>query len=246
MKLGDRLVVYAGGGNGTGNSSAAWCRRSKASFPDDAVPTLVLLAEDLLQQARLRQRTRTWEHCTIAGVVGPLAQALGLTPRIDGFTADLGTQVQGNESDLAFLRRLLAQVHGEIQVVGSELHIAPRQAIRRSQVTLRLHSQLRRARVLADLAHQVTQVVVAAGMPPQGRRISGRCSRAGVPGGAARAANCSAALSGDRSIRSGTWRSRPRTRRVPWPRPRSSSASAGSSPSTRPPKGTPGFGWACM
>ena len=57
--------------------------------------------------------------------------------------------MQLNESDLAFLRRILRRYDGDLQVVGSELQVSPRGDVRRGTVNLDLNSQLRRARATA-------------------------------------------------------------------------------------------------
>jgi phage protein D len=84
----------------------------------------------------------------------------------------LGTQVQLNESDLAFVRRVLARYDGDMQIVGDELHVAPRQDVKRGALNLRLFEGLRRARITADLAEQVSKVTVAGWDAAQGQRIN--------------------------------------------------------------------------
>jgi phage protein D len=59
-----------------------------------------------------------------------------------------------------------------MQVVGGEMHVSARREVRRGTVDLELHSELRRARVVADLAHQVTAVTVSGWDFKQGSRIS--------------------------------------------------------------------------
>jgi phage protein D len=76
--------------------------------------------------------------------------------------------VQLNESDLAFLRRMLDANDGDLQVVGDELHIAARTASARGLVELTFGSQLRTARAIADLAHQATAVTVTGWNPDSG------------------------------------------------------------------------------
>ncbi len=177
-KLGDRLGVYAGDEAGPQEIFLGFITGLEAGFYDDASPTLTLLAEDKLQQARLKRRTKTHDNLTLAGLASDIAGDLGLTPQVTGFSSQIGTHVQLNESDLAFLRRLLARYDGDVQVVGDELHVAPRSDVRRGQVELRLHSQLRRATVLADLAHQVNEVTVTGWDAAQGARITGRSTGA--------------------------------------------------------------------
>lgn len=178
VKLGDRLVVYAGAETSPTELFRGTVTGLEAEFPEAAAPTLVVLAEDALQGARMARRTRTWESCRIATVAEDISSLVGATPRVDGFTEDLGTQVQMNESDLAFLRRLLARYNGDVQMVGGELQVARRDSVRRGAVTLNLHSQLRRVTVTADLAHQVTEVTVTGWDPGRGRRATGSCRSA--------------------------------------------------------------------
>ncbi|MGB3294652.1 MAG: hypothetical protein WBB01_16840, partial [Phormidesmis sp.] len=61
----------------------------------------------------------------------------------------------------------------DVQVVGGELHVSPRGDVRRGEVELALHSQLRKAKLLADLADQVNEVTLTGWNPLQGQRTSG-------------------------------------------------------------------------
>jgi uncharacterized protein len=134
---------------------------------------LVALAEDVFQRARMKRRTAVHENVSIGDLARNLASQLGLTPVVTGFSDPIGTWVQLNESDLAFLRRLLERYDGDLQVVGQELHVSPWGDVRRSALELQLYGgQLRRARVLADLADQVTEVSVTGWDPVQGARVS--------------------------------------------------------------------------
>ena len=178
FKLGDRLAVYAGDEAGPTEIFSGIITGLEADFPEGGSPTLTALAEDRLQQARMKRRTRTFEDSSLADIARTIGEDLGLTPRITGFNDPLGTEVQMNESDLAFLRRLLARYDGDVQVVDSELHVSPRGEVRRNAVELALRSQLRRATVLADLSHQVSEVTVTGWDPARGARVTGRSSGA--------------------------------------------------------------------
>src|SRR5690606_37397787 len=70
------------------------------------------------------------------------------------------TWAQLDETDLAFLRRLLARFDADLQVVAGELHVSLRGDVRRGQVTLTLDEDLRSISVTADLADQVTSLSV--------------------------------------------------------------------------------------
>jgi phage protein D len=176
MKLGDRIGVYAGDEFGPTEIFSGRITALEGEFSEDAAPVLVALAEDQLQAARMKRRTRTYEDQSIADISRSIAQELGLAPSITGFSQPAGVQVQLNESDLAFLRRLLARYDGDLQVVSGELHVSPRADVQRGAVELTLRSQLRRARVLADLAHQVNEVTVTGWDFANGQRVTGRSS----------------------------------------------------------------------
>src|SRR5215510_661265 len=158
LKLGARIAVYCGAASTQQEIFQGQITGLEADFPRGSPPELLVLAEDVFQQARMARRTKLHEDLTIAGLAQQLAGQLSLTPSVTGFNENIGTQVQLNESDLAFLRRLLRRYDGDLQVVGSELHVSPRGDVQRGTVNLDLNSQLRRARAVADLAHQVTEV----------------------------------------------------------------------------------------
>jgi phage protein D len=174
FKLGDTINVYCGEESAPTEIFRGVISALEADFSEESAPRLVALAEDTLQKARIKRRTRTYEDQTIADIARTIAGDLGLTPQITGFTDPIGTQVQLNESDLAFLRRLLARYDGDVQVVGSELHVSPRRDVQRGTVELGLNSQLRRVTVLADLAHQVNEVTVTGWDAASGQRINSR------------------------------------------------------------------------
>lgn len=146
LRLGATMAIYGGDESAPQELFQGMITGLEAEFPEDGPPELVVLAEDIFQQARMARRTRIHEDVTIAMLANGLASQLGLTPVIAGLSENIGTQVQLNESDLAFLRRILARYDGDLQVVGKELHVSPRQDVRRGALDLELHSQLRRAR----------------------------------------------------------------------------------------------------
>jgi phage protein D len=132
----------------------------------------VVLAEDALQGARMHRRTQVHADVTLRRLAEDLARSLGQTPVITGLSDSIGTHVQLNESDLAFVRRLLRDYDADLQVVGSELHVSPRSDAARGEITLEMYSQLLQVRVLADLAHQRTEVSVAGWDGARGERVT--------------------------------------------------------------------------
>lgn len=141
----------------------------EAEWRTDGPPELVVLAEDALQRARMKRRTRLHDNATVSGLVQAVADAAGLRADTSGFSGAIGTRMQLDESDLAFLRRVLRERDGDLAVVDGVLQAAPRDSIRRSTVTVKMGSQLSRVRAVADLADQVTAVAIAGFDADQGR-----------------------------------------------------------------------------
>jgi phage protein D len=135
-------------------------------------PQLVVLAEDALQKSRMRRRTELHENRNVAELVQAVAARIGLRPVVDRLQERLDPVMQLNESDLAFLRRLLARFDADLQVVGEELHASPRADVRRGTITLELGSQLFSVRVMADLAGQATAVTFSGWDAGQGQAIT--------------------------------------------------------------------------
>lgn len=186
LKLGAKLQLYAGDRNAPREIFQGRITGLEAIYPETAPAEIVVLAEDIFQQARMTRRTKLHENVSLAGLARGLADELGLQPRVTGLSETLPTQMQLNESDLAFLRRLLARYDGDLQVVGQELHVSPRAEVRRGAVELERNSQLKSARVLADLAHQVHEVTVSGWDAAQGQRVSAASGGANLLPGAGR------------------------------------------------------------
>ena len=135
-------------------------------------PELIVLAEDALQKARMARHTRLHTDTSLQSLVESVAADLGLRATVAGLSESISHQMQLNESDLAFVRRLLQRVDADLQVVGDELHVSPRAEVRRNEITLEINSQLSDIRVLADLAHQVSQVTFSGWDVARGQAIN--------------------------------------------------------------------------
>lgn len=186
IRLGALVSLYSGDEQQPREIFRGLITGLEASFEGTAGPQLLVLAEDALQRARLARRTQVHADVSLEELARQLATQLHLRPVISGLSERLGPQAQLNESDLAFLRRLLASRDGDLQVVGEELHVAARKDVRRGAVELTLYSQLRRARVTVDLAHQVTAVTTSGWNALAGRRVSGRGTGTNLGPGAGR------------------------------------------------------------
>ena len=172
VKLGAAVLVYSGDASSPTEVFRGKITALEGRFPSGAPPELVVLAEDALQTARMQRRTKTWNSATVTQIASQVASNLGLTPVLSGLDTGIGDQLQLNESDLHFLRRLLARYDADVQVVGTELHASPRAQAQRNSIEIDLNSQLKEVRVIADLSHQVTQMTATGWDYTQGQTIS--------------------------------------------------------------------------
>ena len=172
LKLGSAIQVYAGDVSSPTEIFRGKVTALEGRYPANNPPELVVLAEDALQGARMERRTKNWENVTLAQLVQQVASNLGLTPVVNGLDTNVGTQQQLNESDLHFVRRILARYDADLQVVGTELHASPISQAQRNSIEIDLNSQLREVCVIADLAHQVTKVTATGWDYQQGQTIS--------------------------------------------------------------------------
>src|SRR5688500_3570672 len=125
LALGAELVIGAGDSSAPVEIFRGIVTGLEGVFDQDAPPELIVLAEDGLQKLRCKRRTKVYEDQSIADIARAIAGDHGLTPQIDGCSQNFGTQVQLNETDLGFLRRLLARVDADLQIVGTDLQISP-------------------------------------------------------------------------------------------------------------------------
>lgn len=186
LRLGAQLTVGAGDVAAPAEIFRGTITALQAEFPRAEPPELVVHAEDALQSARMARKSRLFEAMSVADVARAIASEHGLTPVIDGLTGIVGDWAQWNESDLAFLRRLLARQYADCQVVGTELHISPLHDLRRNEIELELHSQLTAVTMTADLAHQVTGVSVSGWDDAAGEAIRHTAQPGRVPPGQGR------------------------------------------------------------
>lgn len=130
----------------------------EADFAADHGPTLVLLAEDALQDLRMTRRTRTFEDQSDADVVSQIANDHGLTPEVDLDGPTYAALSQLNQSDLAFLRDRALPHGADVWLDGRALHVGKHDD---DPLVLRYGHELLSLRVLADVAMQATEQRVA-------------------------------------------------------------------------------------
>ena len=176
IRLGSRIVLYAGSVTEPQEIFRGTVTAFEAEFPEHAPPEIVVLAEDALQAFRMHRRTVAFNEVSVADLVTTISDANGLRAIVDGLDGPSGHWMQFNESDLAFLRRVLRRFDADLQVAGDELQVSARGGVQRNRLELALHSQLRQARFTADLAEQTTAVTVTGWNATRGERISGRAA----------------------------------------------------------------------
>ncbi len=133
----------------------------RARFAEGAPPSLVVLADDRLQDLRTTRRTRTFADVSDSDVMQAIASDHSLTPEIDVSGPTHKVLAQVNQSDLAFLRERARAVDAEVWVEGTTLHVQKRGGRDAGTVQLTYQNQLRELTVTADLAAQRTSVKVS-------------------------------------------------------------------------------------
>ncbi len=173
LKLGAEIAVYAGDAASPRELFKGKISALEMRCEFGKPPELHVLAEDALTAARRGRRSKIYSDMTPAALVNAIAGELGMQANVSGLTAPSATWAQLNETDLGFLRRLLACFDADLQVVGAQLQVAPRQEVRRGGIDLTLNNQLSRVRVTADLANQATATSVAGWNARDGAAVQG-------------------------------------------------------------------------
>lgn len=174
--LGTELTVGAGEAGAPTELFRGRISALESAMDSEGPPRLVVHAEDAAMHARLARRSEVYEQQSPADLARAVAGRLGLTPVVDGLSETSEVEVQCNESDLAFLRRVLARHGADLQVTSGELHVAPRQNVQRGSLELRFGSQVSKLRVVADLADQATSVEVTGFDAGAGNAVQASCT----------------------------------------------------------------------
>ncbi len=184
LRLGSRIVLEGGDREAPEELFRGVVTALEAEFPEQGPPELVVLAEDDLQRARMARRSATHRDLSPADLARRLARELGLEARVEGLERPVATWVQLNESDLAFLRRVVTRVGGVLHIVGDRLEAGPRDMLGEERIVLVLHRTLHSARFVADLADQVSEITCSGWDHVAGRRVE--AASAVAPGGPGR------------------------------------------------------------
>ena len=158
IELGTQLKLYFGETSAPRAVFDGEVHAIEAHASTGTPPEIVFLAEDRLFAARLARRSAVYVDQSPADVVRAIAERLGLQPDIGDLGGAAGTWAQLNESDLAFLRRLLSRLDCDLQLSGDQLQVRRIADRDRGSLSLSMYSQLQQVRVIADLAGQATAV----------------------------------------------------------------------------------------
>lgn len=161
LALGSTLKLYFGETTAPRALFEGQVHAIEASASVGTPPEISFLAEDKLFAARLARRSAVYDNLSPADVGRRIAERLGLRADIGELGGAPGTWAQFNESDLAFLRRLLARHDADLQISGDALQVRRIADRERGTLQLSLYSQLQQLRVIADLADQATEVGVS-------------------------------------------------------------------------------------
>jgi uncharacterized protein len=127
-------------------------------FPAQSPPTIVVRAEDRLQDLRMTRRTRAFERASDSDILRQLAQDHGLTPQLDLAAQTHAVVAQVNQSDLAFARQRALAADADLWLEGKTLRAVRRASRSDARLTLVHGARLRSFEVSADLAHQRTSL----------------------------------------------------------------------------------------
>jgi hypothetical protein len=135
----------------------------EGQFPEGSPPSILLLAEDRLQDLRMTRRTRTFENLTDAALIRQIAGDHGLDAdvQLDGPSHRVIAQL--NQSDLAFVQERCRAVDAEAWVEDRALKVkghAARTGGASDALELGYGHELREFTVVADLEGQATEVTV--------------------------------------------------------------------------------------
>lgn len=145
----------------------------EAEAGPETSPLFTLLAEDALWKARKTRKARVFEQQSPADIARAIAADHGLRPEIrDGLDRPLADWVQANESDLAFLRRILARFDADLLVVEDRMQVGSIGEPARNTLRLVQGDTLLRVRITADLADIASEVRVGGFDPASGEAVS--------------------------------------------------------------------------
>ena len=152
----------------------------EAEVREAGAPLFTVLAEDRLFPLRRRRRTRLFEDMSLSDVVGAIASDHRLTSEIrEGVDRTARDWMQADETDLAFLRRILDRCDADVQIVADKMQVGRTGMNQRALVTLGAGASLKAARITADIAEQVSAIRLASFDPATGEAVDAKADCAG-------------------------------------------------------------------
>ncbi len=161
VDFGNDLAVEVGPRDDSRKIFAGRVTALEAEYPMGGGAELVVLAEDRLQELRMKRRTRTFEDVTDEDVLRQIAQEHSLTPDLSLDGPSYRTLAQVNQSDLAFIRDRVRSIGAELWIDGTTLSARPRTDRNGDAIALQYGVNLLAFTARADLAHQVTEIGVS-------------------------------------------------------------------------------------
>lgn len=175
LELGAGIRVFAGAHEvGAPEIFDGQVTAVEAEIREGQPPLFTVLAEDRLFPARRRRRSRLFENLALGDVISEIAGDHGLTPEVrQGVDTTARNWMQADETDLAFMRRILDRFDCDLQIVGDKLQVGRVGMDQRALVPLAVGSTLISARITADVAEQLTSVSVGSYDPGEGAAVDG-------------------------------------------------------------------------
>ncbi|HWK55468.1 MAG TPA: phage late control D family protein [Hyphomicrobiales bacterium] len=136
----------------------------------EGAPQLVMLLQDKLHRLVRRRQSRAFEDTTVDAIVRELGSGLGLDVAVS-VSSVTATYHQLNESDLAFLQRLIGPYDIAVRIDGSALRVKAEEADP-EPVALDAGDSALHVRLIADLNHQYQKTTVKGFNVANGEAVS--------------------------------------------------------------------------
>lgn len=177
LQLGQSLVLFMGNNDDvpvfSGEITAIEERYG------DGAPQLVLLAQDRLHRMARERHSRSFEDLSLDDVARTLAEEAGLSCDAN-IASNTATWHQLNESNLAFLLRLMQPLDILPRLQADELRVRPEQDDS-DPFTVRIGDNAVKLRIIADLNHQYMESESRGFDPASGEAVSHRADQLQPP-----------------------------------------------------------------
>jgi phage protein D len=150
--------------------------RIGTSFTENGTPELTISGFDKLHPLTIGQETRHWENQLESDVVADIAGRHNLDAIVTATSEVMPRIDQSQQSDFAFLNKLAERLDCTFYVRGNTLHFGPRRRDAPPTVELEWGRGLSSFSPTANIAKQVTRVVVC-GRSESGEQFEGVAER---------------------------------------------------------------------